>query len=73
MAKSAKTVYEPSVPKDHALTDPGEINQAVRIQAFMVGQSIESASLNLRQVSPGWAAFFDKLWYQMNDIFGVSE
>lgn len=65
--------YQPSVPPDYKLDDPGEADIQVKLQAFEVGKAIQDASLNLRKDKPGWAAFFDMLYYKLNDVFGEPE
>lgn len=67
----AKTVtYKPTVPKDEPIAEPEPTNPQILQEAYLVGEAVQNASMRLRGQYPGWAAFWDHLWYHLNDIFG---
>lgn len=61
--------YTPSVPKGQPIEKLETPDTQVLLEAFNVGQAVQTASLRLRDKFPGWAAFWDQLYYQLDDTF----
>lgn len=68
MAK--KQEYTPSVQQGQMPDTLEPADDKVRIQAYHVGEAVMTASMNVRDTAPGWAALFDQIYYQLNAMLG---